>query len=211
MSTELQLVNHLLRTVGNESTSTLETQHPDVVQARLALDGYNRDFQSAGWWFNRNYGVKWQPEVSGIIRIADNVMEFTLARPESSLLNSDEKQRYVKRDSRVFDNLRNTNVIGHSILVDVLLLLPIEDLPAAAATYLKHWAGFSYYVDDDGDMTKANKLQERAEDAWANLTNASLRHQQPNALQTPYANKMRYRIGQFGSPSNPMLPGGRYR
>lgn len=211
MSTELELVNHMLRTVGNESTSTLETQHPDVTQARGALEGYNRDFQSAGWWFNKNYGVRWLPEVSGIIRVPDTVMDFTLAAPEVGYLTADQKHRYTKRNGRVFDNHRHTDNIGHALYVDLTVFLPVEDLPDVAAAYLKHYAAGEYYIDDDGDMAKADKLRERTEDSFAKLKNAVLRHVKPNALQAPFANELRYRIGQFGSPSNPMLPGGRYR
>lgn len=211
MSTELELVNHLLRTVGNESTSTLETQHPDVMQARGALEGYNKDFQSSGWWFNRSYGVRWVPEVSGIIRVSDTVMEFTLAGVEAGYLSPEAKHRYTKRSGRVFDSYRHTDNIGHDLIVDVTEFRPIEDLPEVAATYLKHWAAGEYYIDDDGDMAKADRLRERTENAFANLKQAALRNVKPNALQTPFANKLNHRIGQFGSPSNPVFPGGRFR
>lgn len=210
MSTELELVNHLLSTVGENTTPTLQTQHPSVIQAKRALGTYNKSFQTKGWWFNREWGVRLVPNSTGKIKLPTNYLSFYPSAPGHAYAGNVDKNRYSKRDGYIYDTRRHTDVIGHALSLDVLVLLPIEDLPEVAATYLMHLAAAEYYLDDDGDIAKKDRLDERRDDALAALRSEELKHTKPNALQSPFGAQLRYRIGQFNSPSNPMFPGGRY-
>lgn len=211
MESKLDLVNHLLQVVGERRVTSLETGHPSVVQAIQALDSWNKDFQGKGWWFNRNRDVKLLPINTGEILVPDTALEVQITKQENDYLSPDSKVRYARRGNRMYDSWENTFNIGKALYVDMLLLLDIEDLPQVAASYLKHWAAENYYVDDDGDLQKAAKLQERTMFAWHDLKAAQMRIESTNALDTPAARSLLYRIGQSGNSSNLMLPGGRSR
>lgn len=211
METKLDLVNHLLQTVGERRVLSLETGHPSVVQAVQALDSYNKDFQGLGWWFNKNRNVTLVPNNRGEITVPSDALSFSIVQGKLQYESPPEKLRYVRRSGKVYDTWKNTYTINHDIVADLTLLLAIEDMPQVATSYLKHSAAQNYYIDDDGDNAKADRLAERTMLAWHALKAAQLKAEATNALDRPEAQRLRYRIGQMGAASNPMYPGGRYR
>lgn len=205
---KLDIVNHLLQTVGERRVLTLETGHPSVAQAVQALEGYDFDFQSQGWWFNRNRAQKLLPNNLGEVLLPAECLSAVLTDAEQFRNKAYDKSRFVRRGGRMYDNIRNTFELGHALVLDIILQLAVEDLPPQAATYLKHMSAEAYYVDDDGDMVKADKLKERTTMAWHVLKAEQLKVEQTNALDSPAAVHLNYRIRQQGSSSNPLYPGG---
>lgn len=210
METKLDLVNHLLQVVGERRVTSLETGHPSVVQAIQALDSWNKEFQGKGWWFNKNRDVKLLPTNTGEILVPSSALEIQVTKYVNDNLSPYNKVRYSRRGSRMYDTWLNTYTISQPIWVDIVILLDIEDLPQVAASYLKHLAAQNYYVDDDGDLNKASKLEERTMLAWHALKAAQLRIESTNALDSPTAQQLLYRIGQ-STTHNPVFPGGRFR
>lgn len=209
MDRELEIVNAMLRVTGARRTPTLGTGHPDVINALNALREYSIDFQGRGWWFNKDYRVVLLPDTSGEIVIPDNWLSFSVAYPEIHNGTISEKSQYVQRDGKMYDTLNHTYNIGKQLLVDTITDIGVNNLPSTAASYLKHKAAKEYYIDDDGDIEKSTKLKDRVTEAWNTLMAEELRNTATNALQTPAAQAVRYRIHQFSSPSNPYFPGGR--
>jgi len=209
METKLTIVNHLLKTVGERKTLTLETAHPSVVQAIDALESWDRDFQGKGWWFNKNKGMTLSPTNTGEVLVPAECLEFVITQGIGAWSPVRDKTRYVRRGNRLWDSWDNTWNIGGPVKADLVIQLAIEELPQAAASYLKHLTAENYYVDDDGDLSKAQLLKGRTQFAWNALKAAELKAENTNALDSPQAQYMRYRIQQSGSPSNPTWPGGR--
>jgi hypothetical protein len=208
METKLDLVNHLLQVVGERRVLTLTTGHPSVVQAIQALDSWDRDFQGKGWWFNTNKNFTLACNNVGEVLVPTECLEFTVTAIARQWATPENKTRYVRRGARLYDSWENTYTLNTSVQADLVMQLAIEDLPQCAATYLKHWAAQNYYVDDDGDLGKADRLKERTMLAWHSLKAAQLKAEATNALDSPAAQSLRYRIRQQGFPSNPMFPGG---
>ncbi|WKV16999.1 tail protein [Nostoc phage NMeng1] len=211
METKLSIVNHLLRTVGERRVSTLNTGHPSVVQAIDALESHDRDFQARGWWFNTNRDVTLTQNNRGEVLIPETTLEFTVTASRLHGSSPADKSRYVKRGNRIYDSHKNTFEIGFPLYADMVIQLPIEDLPHVAAAYLKHMAAEAFFVDDDGDITKANKLNEHKTLAWHALKAAEMKALSTNALDSPAARELTYRIRSVSTSTNPMLPGGRFR
>lgn len=203
MATKLDLVNHLLQTVGERRVVSLETGNPSVVQAEQALDAYNEELQTKGWWYNTNKGMTLTHTFTGEILLPPSCLEFTMSGRQWA--NTREKTRYVRRGDKVYDSWENTFIIGHTIVADLVLLLSIEDLPAVAQQYLKHYAAEQYNVDDDGDMAKVSKLQERTMMAFHRLKAAEMKHEATNALDSPAAQHLLWGNGGYGR----IFPGGR--
>ena len=205
---KLELVNHLLQTVGERRVSTLETGHPSVIQAVQALDGYDFDFQGVGWFFNKNRNTRLAPNNIGEILLPQECMSVVMSDTYQFRSGASDKQRYVRRGGRIYDSQNNTFNISQALVMDMVVRLPIEDLPPQAATYLKHMAAEAYYVDDDGDMVKANKLQERTQNAWHILKAEQLKVEGTNALDSPAALHLLYRMQGRAGSTNPTYPGG---
>lgn len=211
MGTELQIVNAMLSTVGEMQQVTLETSHPSVVTARNILQADNADIQGKGWWFNKEFNLKLMPDDTGEVLIPAEALDFALAQSILRRTPVNQRNRYVKRAGKVYDTHEHTFNIGCPVHADIVTLLAIEDLPAPAFNYLRHVASHSMYVADDGDQQKLMRLEDRVNIAWADLKSAELQAIAPNALHSPSADNLLYRIGQGGQPSNPVFPGGTWR
>ena len=210
MYTELELVNHILHTLGQDVAASLVTQHPAVVSARAALKSYNKEFQGRGWWFNKEQGVKLLPTTTGRILVPENVLTFAVARSVLESRTSVNRQRFVKRGQFIYDNLEHTDVIGVPVWVDYTVLLDYEDLPQEAAAYLKHYAADAAFIDDDGDSNQWRILHQRTMEAEINLKKAQLTAMKHNALMSPSAQRLLVgTVGAYaGGVANERLIGG---
>lgn len=208
METKLDLVNHMLQVTGERRVNTLETGHPSVIQAIQALESWNRDFQGKGWWFNTNRTVSLLPNNLGEVLIPTEALSYSITKHQLDWQQPAVKSQLVKRGNRLYDSYNNTYEINRTILADLVILLEIEDLPQAAASYLKHYAAAEYYVDDDGDLNKAARLNERVMLAWQNLKSEQMRVQSVNAFDSPAAQNLRHRINNTGVHHRAAFVGG---
>ncbi len=209
MSQDLDIVNAILRANGEAITLTLSTQHPSVIQAKDLMDSSNLDFQSRGWWFNRERYLKLLPDNEGNVILPDETLQFQQTQNQLNIRNGVHKERYVDRGKKVYDNFGHTYVISEAIYADLILLRPVNELPAVAASYLKHLCREMVVVDDDGDQAKVDRIKEQKAEAWHRLYSYELKTTAQNALDSPAAQQLRYRIGQMNTPSNAYVPGGR--
>lgn len=209
MISKLDIVNHMLKNVGLRKVNTLEGENPNVVQAEASLDGTDVDFQSPGWWFNKEYNLKLVVNNRGEIIIPDGSLEITIAHDTLSASGPNAKSRYVKRGNKLYDAIDHTFEINKSVYVDIVTQIPIDDMPAVASSYLKHMATWEYFVADEGDQIKAKELEKQMTRAWGKLQAASLKALNTNALDSPAAAKLMYRIRNGGTNTNPNFPGGR--
>lgn len=208
MTTELEIVNHMLTTLGLRKTSTLTTGHPAVIQAVSILESVDVDFQGIGWWFNKEYGLTLNPDNNGHIIVPTEALSFSIVASTLQASGPIAKSRYVKRGTKIYDSIDHTLVHTGSLICDLTLQIDIADLPAQAASYLKHKAGEVIYVDDDGDAQKMQRLEERSASAWQILKAEQMRVLATNALDSPVAQQLRYRIRTGGGNTNAMYPGG---
>jgi Tail tubular protein len=209
MDVKLELVNHLLQTVGERRVVSLETGHPSVTQATQALESWNKDFQGKGWWFNTNRNVRLVPNNIGEVLIPEEALSFSITKHQLDYQRAANKEQYVKRGKRLYDSWNNTFTLNTTLYADLVILLDYEDLPHVAMSYLKHWAAEQFYVDDDGDMQKADRLQQRTSLAWHSLKAEAMKIMSVNALDSPAAQNLRYRIGSTGINHNANFVGGR--
>ena len=209
MDQELDIVNAILRANGEAVTLTLTTLHPSVVQAKDTLASNNLDFQSRGWWFNRERNLKLLRDTAGNIILPAETMQFQQTQNSLNIKNGVHKEKYVDRGKKVYDNLNHTYVLTEDIYADLILLRPVNELPAVAASYLKHLCRESVVIDDDGDTVKVDRIKEQKAEAWHRLYSYELKTTAQNALDSPAAQQLRYRIGQMNTPSNAYVPGGR--
>lgn len=209
MENKLSIVNHLLQVTGERRVLTLETGHPSVIQAIQALESWQRDFLGKGWWFNTNKTVKLLPNNLGEILLPTECLSFSITHNQLAWQQPGNKEQYVKRGKRLYDSWNNTFIINKALYADLVIWLDVEDLPQVAASYLKHWAAGEYYVDDDGDLQKANKLAERTMLAWHSLKAEQLRVESTNALDSPAAQGLRHRISSTGVYHRANFVGGR--
>ncbi len=113
------------------------------------------------------------------------------------------------RGNKVYDTFKHSTNIGTQLVANIVTLLSIEDLPAAAFSYLRRKAAVQQYIDEDGDAQKMQRLEMDMTRAWNKLMSEEFKNIGTNALDSPAAQKLTYRIGQYSGTSNPFVPGGR--
>lgn len=200
MTTTLDVLNHMLNVIGEDPVTTEDSDHPSALSAMVELNRVTKELQTRGWWFNTEYGLNLSPNENGQIIIPSTTLYID---------PTDSSSKLVRRGGKLYDPINHTFNIGKSVPVDVVLLLPVEDLPEVAAMYLMHACAYDFYVNDDGDETKSNRLETRMNKAWANLQSEELKVTNLNANNRPAAARLRYRMRQQGASYDPRLPGGR--
>jgi hypothetical protein len=200
MTTTLDVLNHMLNVIGESPVSTVSSDHPSVLAAMVELNRVKREMQTRGWWFNTEYNLKLIPNELGQILIPTDTLYIDPVDAYSHL---------VRRGGKLYDPVKHTFIIDTSVIVNAVLLLPVEDLPESAAMYVMHKSAYDFYVNDDGDETKSNRLEKQVDRAWAVLQSEELRVSNLNAKNRPQVAQLRYRMRQSGVNYDPRWPGGR--
>lgn len=208
MGTELDIVNHMLRTNGERQVPQLNGS-PSVIQAQGVLKSENQDFQSKGWWFNKEFQFKLSQDENGEIRIPDECLAFEITFSTLQRMTAEQKARFVKRGGRLYDAVKHTYTIGTDVWADFTLDIPIEDLPATAFNYLKASCAKAICMNEDGDPQKMARLDEKLLIAHTLLNAEQMRVTGLNMMDSLAVQHMNYRIGQYGIGTNPAYPGGR--
>lgn len=198
MTTYLEILNHCMKTVGERPVSSPDSNHPTAIQARVEIDRLIKEVQTRGWWFNKEYNVPLSPNGSDQIIIPQDTLKVTPMSPYRHL---------VRRDGKLYDPVEHTYAIGESVSVDLVLLLEVDDLPETAAYFIMHSAAYDFYVADDGDEQKANRLERAMVKAWQALQAENLKESRVNSGNRITSRRLSARL-QRGSSLNPNLPGG---
>ncbi len=130
-TTVLEAVNQIIATIGEPPVNSVEDNGViDAVMALQALSAVNRAVQLKGWHWNteENYPIAaTYPE--GELRLPRNTLKVDTSAVDGDL-------DLVHRGARLYDRKHHTFQIGRSVKVDIVFLLPFEELPEAARTYI---------------------------------------------------------------------------
>lgn len=130
-TTVLEAVNQIIATIGEPPVNSVEDNGViDAVMALQALSAVNRAVQLKGWHWNteENYPIAaTYPE--GELRLPKNTLKVDTSGADGDL-------DLVHRGQRLYDRKNHTFQIGRSVKVDIVFLLPFEELPEAARTYI---------------------------------------------------------------------------
>lgn len=130
-TTELEAVNLMLSVIGESPLSSLnDTTVVDAVLARQVLSEVSRTVQSKGWHFNTEKAFPLLPEVfSKEISVPANCLRVDTVYPNADV-------DAVHRGTRLYDRKNHTYQFDKSLKVDMVVLLPFDELPEAARYYI---------------------------------------------------------------------------
>jgi hypothetical protein len=201
MTSRLDIINAMLGSIGESKVTSADSQHPSAIQASAKLDELDPLFQMRDWWFNHEYALPLSPApVSGEIIVPSNTLS---AGPTSP---------YVWRGTRLYDPVRHTYNIGKTVNVELVVQLPIEELPTSAAQYLKALCVRTFHTDEEGDQIKIVEYEKAELKAEALLKNEHLRMLKINRFNAPAVKSIMYRIqpaNAYVNTGNPDYIGGR--
>lgn len=209
MPTRAQIINHMLRTLGEGGVSYDQSLHPTVQLCNGTLDTVSSEVQGRGWWFNKEYGLVLVPDNRGEVIVPPEALDMTVTGVAN--LGPSSKSRLVRRDGRIYDTVAHTYQLNRQVQVDVTMLLSIDDIPAVAQTYIQHKAAETVFLDEDGDAQKLQKLEQRTAFAWQALQAQQLKNIATNALDRTHAQTLNAGWRPGGQGRNPNFIGGRIR
>lgn len=169
LSSELDAVNSMLGAIGEAPVNTLAAgTASDAKIALKLLREENTIFQTQGWSFNREEEFELSPDQDGFINLPANVLEVDL----NSLANYNWQMDLVRRGSRLYDRKNHTYKIGLPVKLDLTFLLPFEELPQSARTFVFMRAAVRFQARYLGDPNQYQFTKDDAQSAWASFLNA---------------------------------------
>lgn len=180
---ELEALNLLLRAIGSSPVNSLETAHPDSVNARNTLDRIRKQAQLTGWWFNIDYCVEFTPQPNGDILVPSTISKTVF-----------ENRYLVNRGGKLYDNANQTYFHSHSqIATRVQYMTPWDEMPNSLQLYVTYFAAAQFVRDEIEDSSKVKDFQNEAVNARLDVKKDDLEQGQYNCFDKKRV--IRARIG----------------
>jgi hypothetical protein len=178
-TTELGAVNMMLASIGERPVNNLsDSQRFDVARAVSTLNEINVIVQTRGWWYNEEKEVVLTPNDEEEYIIDPNSIKVDPS--DTSIRN------FVKRGSRLYNKDTHTFTGNTDTLkVDLICLLPFEDLPETARMYIARRAGVVFQTRSVGSPTLFEFTERDAQEAWGSLLQEELDNVDTNLTYAP--------------------------
>ena len=164
--TELEAVNTMLTTIGEQPVSSLDNLAglQDASIARQILTNISRTVQSKGWVFNLDLQVTYSPDTNGEIILGSNVLRIdTTSKVRKSTKD------IVERGGKLYDRENNTSIFTEDVVVDRVIVLNFNDLPEAARRYIATRAARVFHDRVVGSGELHRFFTEDEQMAWSEL------------------------------------------
>ena len=145
--TELSAVNSILGSIGQAPVTTLGAVTTDVTNSgqeivntfanpQIAiihnlLMEVTKDVQNEGWHFNKQDNKKKSPDGNGNFLIPNNYLRYDV---HGGLY--DRNLDVVRKNGKLWDNVRDTDVFTGDLYFDITYLLDFNDVPPAIQRYI---------------------------------------------------------------------------
>lgn len=175
--TQLDVVNDMLSGLGEAPVNALDAQHPLIASCVTKLTIANNREQGKGWWFNTEL-LKLSPdEGDSKIHLPLDTLKVD---PVDETLKATQRGRFLYKS----DSLGvNPYIFTQSVTVELVRLIPFEDLPAQAQLYISYGAQLDFLNSMDGDQQKINSLEKAFADAYVTLNKEHIRAVGANLLK----------------------------
>lgn len=170
MSLRLDLINSMLATTGTAKLSAEDTSHPNYVTADSILSDVIEEFSSRPLWFNTTRRTL-AADVDGRVVVPSNALSCD---PVDGALD------YAIRGQYLFDLGNYTNIIGASVICEIIAELELEDMPPIARQFVRAHARLQYYIDQDGSGAKVKLYTEAFQRKEQELVLINMKHTDAN-------------------------------
>ena len=135
--TELVAVNMMLEAVGETRVTTLAGTLPtDVSTAQTSLGEGDGEFQMTGWSFNKRMKVSLAPDAGSPYRTylpTNTLLVHSRKRSKKYGMRKEETGSFLEY---LYDITEDTDALGETIKVDLIVGLNFIEMPYAAKNYI---------------------------------------------------------------------------
>ena len=135
IDTELSAVNNILGAIGQSPITTLNFDNPEISFIFNLLRDANVDTQAEGWHFNTEKHVEFAKDINGNITIGNDILSMDLHDNRF-----DRRKDLVRRNGKLYDKIKHTDVFDADLLLDIVRLYKFEDLPIVFRRYITNRA-----------------------------------------------------------------------
>jgi hypothetical protein len=178
-TTELEAVNAMLRSIGESPIASLtDIAVQDAEIALTTLRSVSRSVQVRGWDFNTEIEMELVVNGDGNIPLPSNTL---------SVDPVDETKKLVQRGSRLYDPVEHTYVFTDPVTVNLIVMLPFEELPEAARNYIFVRAARQFQDNTVGDSSLHRYQTEDEEEARATFMQTAADTEDNNILNDSWS------------------------
>jgi hypothetical protein len=173
--TELEAVNEILGVIAESPINSLDEEV--VIDGSLAikiLRTTSVEVQTRGWWFNREEGRDFVPDVAKAVQLPPNILRLVASGETTS--------QVVQRGTKLYDLTNKTYEFDKAVTVDVTFGLNFEELPSAARVYITVRAARKYQDRYFGDDRVHSYSKQDEVEALVALKDEDLQFEAPNML-----------------------------
>lgn len=151
-TTELEAINIILSTIGESPVNSLGEvpMVVDAVVAKSVLKEVSTAVQEEGWHFNIEKNFTMTPDVVN----KEIMVPYNCIQCDAS--GQDSERDVCVRGNRLYDRDNHTYVFDWPVTVDMVLVLPFDELPQAARHYITIRAARVYQQRVVGSETLGN-------------------------------------------------------
>lgn len=191
--TELDVVNACLQSMGRSPINSIAGGSPIITSALAALRSALMEEQGIGWWFNRE-----------LVTLAPNTDDEVYCPADTLQLTTDENPPWLStRGMRLYDNrVGDYFKSKSSIQVDMLRLIPLDDLPYQAQRLVQCAAVLNFQKAFDADDKKIQSAKEDYGKALALIRAAHIRAVAANMLYQGESGRRMQRQRNFNYPDH---------
>ncbi len=171
--TELSAVNSILGSIGQAPVTTLGAvttdatntgqeivntfANPQIAIIHNLLMEVTKDVQNEGWHFNKQDNKKVSPDGNGNFVIPNNYLRYDV---HGGLY--DRNLDVVRKNGKLFDNVKDTDVFTSDLYFDITYLLDFNDVPPAIQRYIIARASVraATQLVSNSDLVKLLQLEE---------------------------------------------------
>ena len=187
LTSELQAINTMLSIIGEAPVSSItENIGADVSIAKQILDESSVDIQSKGWNYNTELSYPLPLDSDSKVPVPTNCVWLT-TRP------SDNTSQVVIRNGFLYDKENRRFTFSGTQKVDMIILLPFEELPQFARRYIITTAGRRFQARYLGSKELAGFTQQDEQDALVNCEQLDAANEKQNILSTGTPNRIIFR------------------
>ncbi|RUU76438.1 MAG: hypothetical protein EOS05_10035 [Mesorhizobium sp.] len=124
-ASELDAVNELLASIGEDPVSDLEDLPPSGNTALSVLRNQSRQVQEEPRWFNFETDVMLSPNVSGNVLVPDNALDIDATDGD-----------IISVGDRLYDRDNKTYTFASPVSCEILWHRPWDELPSVARRYI---------------------------------------------------------------------------
>lgn len=174
--TTLDVVNDMLGLLGERPVNALNEPHPMIPAALSKLANSSAIVQGDLWWFNVEYPTLTPQTGTGYLLVPNDV---------AACDSLTQYPRLAVRGNRLYNLDDVTDVFTEPLRVRLHRVVPFDDCPLLARSYIAARAKLDFQKDYDGDSMKAQILAQDIKDTYARMHAEHTRNARANLLYKP--------------------------